>query len=251
MKSYVVALPVGSIGKTTLSRHVLSAFSPAPAILSIESASPSGDEVEILSRDDERGVRVLKARLFAGAGRNTLIIDTGVTDGEMAAQVLSDLADVGQLPPDLTVVIPYLAGRKCAAGLERFAAWLPVGVRRVLVYAQIKGSETEYRALLGSAAEKRVAEFCGEAGIEICPVPLRYSPLLDTDSPYHALIDESGIAGVAGIDLDALRAKATKARGDVDAESRLGLALDGIGFARKAAANLRAVYDYLSGEAQS
>ena len=102
-----------------------------------------------------------------------------------------------------------------------------------------------------SAAGKQVADFCAASGIEVCPLPVYYSPLLDADSPYHALIDGSGVDGVAGIDLDALRAKATKARGDVDAEARLGLALDGIGFARKAAANLRAVYDYLSGEAQS
>ena len=114
MKSYVVALPVGSIGKTTITRHVLAAHASHPAILSIESASPGGDEVELLSRDDERGGRVLKTRLFAGDGKHTLIVDSGVTDSELCAQVLAELADVDQLPTDLTVVIPFEAGRKCA-----------------------------------------------------------------------------------------------------------------------------------------
>jgi hypothetical protein len=65
------------------------------------------------------------------------------------------------------------------------------------------------------------------------------------------LLDGTGIAGVAGIDLDALREKAAKARGNVDAEARLGLALDGIGFAKRAEANLREVYEYLSGAMQT
>jgi len=251
MKSYVVALPVGSIGKTTVARHVLAAHSPHPAILSIESASPGGDEVELLSRDDERGARVLKTRLFAGDGPSTLIVDSGVTDGELCAQVLAELAEVDQLPPDLTIVIPFEAGRKCASGLEKFAGKLPRAVRRVLVYNLVHKGEPGFRELRDSTAGKQVSDFCASAGIEVCPVPVYYSPILDADSPYHSLLNESGIAGVAGIDLDALREKAAQAHGNVDAEARLGLALDGIGFAKKAAVNLRAVYDYLCDGAQS
>ncbi len=246
MKSYAVVLPVGNIGKTTISRHVLASHAPHPSILSIESASPGGDEVELLSRDDERGARVLKTRLFAGNDKHTLIVDSGVTDSELCAQVLTELSDVGQLPTDLTVVMPFESGRKCASGVERFAGRLPDGVRRILVYNLVRGAEKGWASVRESAAGKQVADFCASTGIEVCPVPVYYSPLLDADSPYHALLDESGIAGVAGIDLGALREKATKARGNVDAEARLGLALDGIGFAKKAAANLRAVYDYLS-----
>lgn len=251
MKSYAVVLPVGNIGKTTMSHHVLAAHAPRPSILSIESASPGGDEVELLSRDDERGVRVLKTRLFAGDGTHTLIVDSGVTDSELCAQVLTELAEVDQLPASLTIVMPFEAGRKCASGLERFAARLPAGVHRVLVYNRVRGGEPGWASVRESAAAKQVADFCAASGIEVCPVPVYHSPLLDTDSPYHALLDGSGIAGVAGIDLDALRAKATKARGNVDAEARLGLALDGIGFARKAQTNLREVYEYLSGATQS
>ncbi len=176
-------------------------------------------------------MRVLKTRLFADGGTHTLIVDSGVTDSELCAQVLTELAEVDQLPAGLTIVMPFEGGRKCASGIERFAARLPAGVHRVLVYNRVRGGEPGWAS-----------------GIEVCPVPVYYSPLLDTDSPYHALLDGSGIAGVAGIDLGALRAKATKARGDVDAEARLGLALDGIGFARKAQTNLRAVYDYLAQE---
>lgn len=246
MKIYIVALPVGSIGKTAIAKHVLAAHAPQPSILSIESASPGGDEVELLSRDDERGGRILKTRLFAADGKHTTIIDSGVTDSELCAQVLTELTEVGQLPSEMTVVIPFESGRKCASGLEKFAEKLPRAVRRVLVYNLVRGEEKGWAAALESAAGKQVADFCASSCIEVCPMPVYYSPLLDTDSPYHMLLDGSGVAGVAGIDLDALREKAAKARGNVDAEARLGLALDGIGFAKKALANLRAVYDYLA-----
>ena len=155
MKSYVVALPVGSIGKTTLTRHVLAAHCPYPSILSIESASPGGDEVELLSRDDERGARVLKTRLFAGDGKHTTIIDAGVTDSELCAQVLAELAEVEQLPAGLAVVIPFEAGRKCASGLERFAARLPAGVRRVIVYNLVGNGETGFRGLRAARRWRR------------------------------------------------------------------------------------------------
>jgi hypothetical protein len=254
MKNYVVALPVGSVAKTTLSRHILGAYSPSPSILSIESVSPSGDEVEILNRDDERGARVLKARLFAGDSKHTVIIDAGVTDSEMAAQILSELVEVGQLPADLTVVMPYLAGRKCASGLERFAGKLPPSIRRVLVYSIVQGGPTGFAKVRENDAERKVAKFCAAAGIEICPVPLYYSPLLDQDTPYYSLLQRAGTSGlgdIANIDLDALRAKAVKARGNQDAEAELGLALDAVGFAKRAEANLREVYEYLSGTTQS
>lgn len=251
MKSYIVALPVGSVGKTTIARHILAAHAPSPAILSIESASPAGDEVEILNRDDERGVRVLKTRLFAAHAQSTTIIDAGVTDSELAAQVLRDLMEMDQLLTDVTVVLPYLAGKKSASGLEKFAAKLPAAVRKVLVYSQARDGERGFGALRATKAELGVAEFCGRAGIDICPTPVYYCPLLDTDSPYHSLLGVDGIAGVASIDLDALRAKAGKVRGDMDAEARLGLALDGVGFAKRALANLRAVYEYLARPARA
>jgi hypothetical protein len=254
MKIYVVALPVGSVAKTTLSRHVLGAYAPSPSILSVESVSPSGDEVEILNRDDERGTLILKARLFAGDAKHTVIIDAGVTDSEMAAQILTELVEVGQLIADITVVMPYLAGRKCASGLERFVAKLPTAIRRVLVYSIVQGGPTGFAKLRENDAEHKVAEFCAKAGIEICPVPMYYSALLDQDTPYYSLLQRAGatgLGGIANIDLDALRAKAVKARGTPDAEAELGLALDGIGFARRAEANLREVYEYLSGVGQS
>lgn len=253
MKLYVVALPVGSVAKTTLSRHVLGAYAPSPSILSIESVSPSGEEIEILNRDDERGARILKARLFAGDAKHTVIIDAGVTDSEMAAQILGELVEVGQLAADVTVVMPYLAGRKCASGLERFAGKLPLSLRKVLVYSLVKGAEAGFKTLRESAAEQAVAKFCSGTGIEICPVPMYYSPLLDQDTPYYSLLQRSGAAGLGGvsnIDLEALRAKAVKARGNQDVEAELGMALDGIGFARRAEANLREVYEYLSGATQ-
>ena len=116
MKTFVCAVTVGSAGKTTISRHILSAHAAAPAVLSIESATPSGEEVELFERSDSRTLLALKTRLVAPDQSRTLIIDAGVTDSELVAQALGDLTKIRHLS-HITVVMPVLLDRKGLTGL--------------------------------------------------------------------------------------------------------------------------------------
>lgn len=246
-KTFVQAVPVGSAGKTMFTRHVTAAYAPAPAVLSVESATPSGDEVELFERSDSRTVLALKARLIAPDPKKTLIIDAGVTDSELVAQALTDLAKIRPLS-HVTVVIPVLTDRKGLTGLERFAPTLPASVRRVAVLSRVQDEET-HRDFLAGKHGKAVTAFCEARGVELCPVPFFYSPLLDTSSEYHTLMAKDGLRGVADLDIEALIAAAQSKREDKDksAEARFGLALDGIGMANEALANTRAIYDFISG----
>jgi hypothetical protein len=246
-QTLVSAVTVGSAGKTTITRHVIAAHAPSPAVLSIESATPSGDEVELFERSDARTLLALKARLIAPDPSRTLIIDAGVTDSELVAQALRELSAIRPLS-HVTVVVPVLTDRKGLIGLERFAPTLPASVRRVVVLSQVQDEKAhqDFRAgKLGSA----VAAFCEAQSVELCPVPLYYSPLLDVHAPHHALLGKDGLRGVAALDIDALCSATLAKRGDMDAEARLGLAIDGVGLAQSALENTRAIYDYLSGGA--
>jgi hypothetical protein len=246
-KTFVTAITVGSAGKTTLTRHVLSAHTPAPAVLSIESATPAGDEVELFQRSDSRTILALKARLIAPDPKRTLIIDAGVTDSELVAQALAELSKIRPLA-HVTVIIPVLTDRKGLTGLERFAPTLPASVRRVVVLSQVQ-DENAHTEFLAGRLGQAVTAFCKSTGVELCPVPMLYSPLLDTSAAHHTLLGAAGLAGVAELDIDALVAAAQAKRGDKDAEAKFGLALDGIGMAQSALANTRAIYDYLEGGA--
>lgn len=247
-QTYVSAVTVGSAGKTTITRHVIAAHAPSPAVLSVESATPAGDEVELFERSDARTVLALKARLIAPDPSRTLIIDAGVTDSELVAQALRELSVIRPLS-HVTVVVPVLTDRKGLTGLERFALTLPTSVRRVAVLSQVP-DEAGHAAFLAGKLGQAVAAFCEAQGVELCPTPLYYSPLLDMHAPHHALMGKDGLAGVAALDIDALCAAALAKRGDMDAEARLGLALDGVGLAQRALENTRAIYDYLSGGAR-
>ena len=244
MKTFVCVMTVGSAGKTTLSRHVLATHAPAPEVLSVESATPSGEEVELFERSDSRTLLALKARLIAPDPARTLVIDAGVTDSELVAQALGDLSKLRQLA-HITVVMPVLLDRKGLTGLERYAPQLPTGVRKVAVLSQVE-DERAHADFLSGKLGQAVSAFCASSGVELCPVPLFYSPLLDTSAAHHALLGPAGLRGVAELDIDALISAAQSKRGDRDAEARFGLALDGIGMAQTALANTRAIYDYLS-----
>lgn len=244
-KTFIVAVTVGSAGKTTLSRHVLSSHAPSPAVLSVESATPAGDEVELFERSDSRTLLALKARLIAPDPARTLIIDAGVTDSELVAQALTELSKIRPLT-HITVVMPVLIDRKGLTGLERYAQQLPPGVRRVAVLSQVHDAIAHTSFLQGKIGQA-VTAFCKSTGVDLCPVPLFYSPLLDTSAAHHTLLTPAGLVGVAELDIDALIAAAQAKRGDKDAEARFGLALDGIGMAQSALANTRAIYDYLAG----
>ena len=246
-KTFISAVTVGNASKTTLTRHVIAAHAPAPAVLSVESATPTGEEVELFSRSDSRTILALKARLIAPDPARTLVIDAGVTDSELVAQALTELAKLRPLS-HVTVLIPVLCDRKGLTGLERYAPTLPPSVRRVAVLSQVS-DEAAHAAFLAGKLGQAVSAFCSAHSVELCPVPLMYSPLLDTSAAHHALLGPSGLAGVADLDIDALIAAAQSKRGDKDSEARFGLALDGIGMAQAALANTRAIYDYLAGGA--
>lgn len=245
MKTFITAVTVGSAGKTTLTRHVIAAHAPDPAVLSVESATPAGDEVELFERSDSRTLLALKARLIAPDRERTLIIDAGVTDSELIAQALSELAKIRPLT-HVTTIIPVLCDRKGLTGLERFAPQLPPCIRRVAVLSQVP-DEPAHTAFLAGKLGQAVDAFCKTHGVELCPAPLYYSPLLDTSAAHHSLLGPAGLRGVAELDIDALIAAAQSKRGDKDAEARFGLALDGIGMAQAALENARAIYDFLSG----
>lgn len=244
-KTFVTSITVGSAAKTMIARNVIAAYAPAPAVLSVESATPNGDEVELFQRSDSRTLLALKPRLIAPDPKRTLIIDAGVTDSELVAQALTDLAKIRPLG-HITVVIPVLTDRKGLTGLERFAPTLPPSVRRVAVLSQVQ-DEKAHTDFLASKHGQAVTAFCEAQSVELCPVPFLYSPLLDTSSPHHSLMGADGLRGVADLDIDALIAAAQSKRGDKDAEAKFGLALDGIGMAKDALANTRAIYEFLAG----
>jgi len=242
-RTFVTCITVGSASKTAIARHVIAAHAPAPAVLSIESATPSGDEVELFERSDSRTLLALKARLIAPDPQRTLVIDAGVTDSELIACALSDLSKIRPLE-HVTIVMPVLTDRKGLTGLERFAPQLPPSIRRVAVLAQVQ-DEKAHRDFLAAKTGGAVKTFCEAQGVELCPIPFFYSPLLNTSAAHHTLLGPAGLAGVAELDIDALIAAAQRNRGDKDAEARFGLALDGIGMAKAALQNTRAIYDFL------
>jgi hypothetical protein len=244
MKTFVCVMTVGSAGKTTITRHVLSAHAQSPAVLSVESATPSGEEVELFERSDSRTLLALKARLIAPDQQRTLIIDAGVTDSELVAQALGDLSKIRHLS-HITIVMPVMLNRKGLTGLERFAPQLPEGLRKVAVLSQVEGEKAHADFLAGKLGAALI-DFCKSNSVELCPTPLFYSPLLDTTAAHHALLGPAGLRGVAELDLDSLIAAAQSKRGDKDAEARFGLALDGIGMAQSALKNTRAIYTYLA-----
>lgn len=248
-KAIVSAITVGSVGKTTLTEHVIAAYAPNPGVLSVESATPSGHEVELFERSDSRTLLALKARLVAPDPERTLIIDAGVTDSELVAQALSDLAKLRPLK-HVTVVMPVMTDRKGATGLERFAPTLPDSVRRVAVLSQVE-SEAAHKAFLAGKGGQAIKEFCDAHGVELCPVPLFYCPLLDTDNDYNTLMSAGGLGAVADLDLDAMVEASRKTRRNKDVEYRVGLALDGVTFAQAALKNTRQVYDFITGEGAS
>ena len=244
-RTFASAVPVGSAGKTTLTNYVMAAYAPNPAVLSVESATPAGNEIELFERSDASMILALKARLIAPDSERTLIVDAGVTDSELVAQALMDLSKLRPLA-HVTVVMPVMTDKKGATGLERYAPTLPDSVRRVAVLSQVE-DYAAHEAFLASDRGKAVSAFCDTHGVELCPVPLLYCPLLDTSSAHHALLNGCGLSDVAELDIDAMVEDMRKKRGNRDIQKRVGLALDGIGMAKAALANTSAVYDFIAG----
>ena len=114
-KTYVVAMTVGSAAKTTLARHVLLPHTLDARIISVESATPDEQATDLYQRSQTQAREMLRFELFARTP-NDKIIDCGVTDSEMAAELLAEVANLGRAR-HITVVLPVLVSAK---GLKAF-----------------------------------------------------------------------------------------------------------------------------------
>lgn len=245
-RTFVVGMTVGSVGKSTLARHVLAANLPGARVLSVESATPDGQESDLYQRGQDQVREALRFELFSrhAAGK---IIDAGVTDSELIADVIGELAAIGRAK-HITVILPVLCESKGLRGLEHFAALLPVGVRRLAILTLLADEAADKKFRAGKYGQA-VTAFCAEHSIALCPTPFLRSDLLDTASSVHAVaMSGRTVAEVASIDLDALAA-GSSAR-DRAAAAQLGLLIGAAAMAPAALANTRAIFEWIQAQAR-
>ncbi len=240
-RTYVVAMTVGSVGKSTLARYVLATHMPGARLLSVESASPSGQEADLYQRGQEQVRDALRFELFA-AEQPGKIVDCGVTDSELVAAVIAELTAIGRAR-HITVGLPLLTEAKGLRGLEHFNALLPTAVNRVAVLTQVEDEAADRKFREGKYGQA-VADYCNEHNIALCPIPFLRSDLLDTAAPVHQVaMSGRTLAEVGSIDLDALAsASAVKDRAHA---AQLGLLIGAAAMAPAAIANARAIYDWI------
>ena len=239
--TYVVGMTVGSVGKSTLARHVLHAHMPVARMLSVESATPDGQESDLYQRGQDQVREALRFELFSRetAGK---IIDCGVTDSELVAEVVTELAAIGRAA-HITVILPVLCESKGLRGLEHFAALLPAGVCRLAILTQVEDEAADKKFRAGKYGQA-VQAYCTEHSIALCPTPFLRSDLLDTSAAVHAIaMSGRTLAEVGSIDLDALSSGST-AR-DRAAAAQLGLLIGAAAMAPAALANTRAIYQWI------
>ena len=241
--TYVVAMTVGSVGKSTLARHVLAAHMPSARLLSVESATPSGQETDLYQRGDEQVREALRFELFAAATAGK-VVDCGVTDSELVAEVLAEIATLNRAG-HITAVLPVLTEAKGLRGLEHFGAKLPAGVRKVAVLVQVADAAAHSKFMQGKVG-KAVEAYCADQGIGLCPVPFYKNDLLDTDSRVHEVaLDGRTLADVVNLDLDKL-AIDTRQGQNRAAAAQLGLLIGAAALAPAALGNTRAVYEWIA-----
>ena len=240
-RTLVVGMTVGSVGKSTLARHVLAAHMPAARLLSVESATPDGQESDLYQRGQDQVREALRFELFARASGGK-IVDCGVTDSELVAEVVAELAAIGRAD-HITVILPVLVESKGLRGLEHFGALLPPTVRRLAVLTQVEGADA-HRKFRASKYGQAVEAYCESHGIALCPVPFLRSDLLDTSSAVHQVaMSGRALAAVGSIDLDAL-ASASSARDRAQA-AQLGLLIGAAAMAPAEIQNTRVIYDWI------
>jgi len=240
-RTYVVGMTCGSVGKSTLARHVLHTHMPVARMLSVESATPDGQESDLYQRGQDQVREALRFELFSreAAGK---IIDCGVTDSELVAEVVTELAAIARAG-HITVILPVLCESKGLRGLEHFAALLPAGVRRLAILTQVE-DEAADKKFRGGRYGAAVTAYCTEHGIALCPIPFLRSDLLDTASSVHAVaMIGRTLSEVGSIDLDALAA-GSSAR-DRAAAAQLGLLIGAAAMAPAAIENTRAIYQWI------
>lgn len=237
----IVGMTVGSVGKSTLARHVLAAHMSDGHLISVESATPDGQEADLYQRGQDQVREALRFELFAQAAGGK-VIDCGVTDSELVASVIAELAAIGRAD-HITVILPVLVESKGLRGLEHFGALLPATVRRLAVLTQVEDAGT-HRKFLASKYGQAVEAYCESHRIALCPVPFLRSDLLDTSSAVHQVaMSGRKLAEVGSIDLDAL-ASASSARDRAQA-AQLGLLIGAAAMAPAAIENTRAIYQWI------
>jgi hypothetical protein len=241
--TFVTAMTVGSASKTTLARHVLLAHMDGARLLSVESATPSGQEADLYQRGQDQVREALRFELFAAAPGGK-IIDCGVTDSELVAEVVAEIATIGRAQ-HITVVLPVLVEAKGLKGLESFGAKLPAQVRKVAVLTQVADAAAAAR-FRDSKVGKAVETYCAEHQIALCPIPFLKNDLLDSDTRVHEVaMDGRTLADVANLDLDKLAIDTQNGQNRA-AAAQLGLLIGAAALAPSALENTRAIYDWIA-----
>ena len=239
-KTYVTAMTVGSAAKTTLARHVLLPHTRGARIISVESATPDEQATDLYQRGESQVREMLRFELFARSAQDK-IIDCGVTDSEMAAELLTEVATLGRAQ-HITVVLPVLVDPKGLRGLEHFAGLLPSSVRKVAVLTRVRDGATAQKFLIGKVGAA-VTRYCCEQGIALCPIPFLHSDLLDSDAAVHAVaLRGRTLEAVAALDLDAL---ASQTAPDREHAAQFGLLIGAAAMAPAAIENARAIYRWI------
>ena len=240
-RTYVVAMTVGSVGKSTLAHHVLHAHMPSARLLAVESATPTGQESDLYQRGQDQVLEALRFELFARAPAGK-IVDCGVTDSEMVGEVIAELSAIGRAS-HITIVLPVLIEAKGLRGLEHFGSILPADVRRLAVLTQVEdaGADKKFRAgKYGQAVEA----YCTEHKIALCPIPFLRSDLLDTGAAVHQVaMSGRTLAEVGRIDLDAL--SSSGAGKDRAQAAQLGLLIGAAAMAPAAIQNTSAIFEWI------
>ena len=240
-RTYVTAMTVGSAGKTTLARHVLLPHASDARLITVESATPDEQATDLYQRGQSQVREMLRYELFA-VGPQDKIIDAGVTDSEMAAELLTEVVTLGRAQ-HITVVLPVLLEPKGLRGLEHFGALLPKAVRKVAVLTRVRDAETAKKFLSGKVGSA-VVRYCADQDIGLCPIPFLNSDLLDTDSTVHAVaLRGRTLTEVAALDLDAL---AIQVAPDRDHAAQFGLLIGAAAMAPPAMENARAIYQWIA-----
>lgn len=237
----VVGMTVGSVGKSTLARHVLAAHMSDAHLISVESATPDGQEADLYQRGQDQVREALRFELFSQAPGGK-VIDCGVTDSELVASVIAELAAIGR-SAHITVILPVLIEPKGLRGLEHFGALLPATVRRLAVLTQVEDAVADKKFRAGKLGQA-VAAYCTEHKIALCPIPFLRSDLLDTGAAVHQVaMSGRTLAEVGRIDLDALASSG--AGKDRAQAAQLGLLIGAAAMAPAAIQNTSAIFEWI------
>ena len=240
-RTYVTAMTVGSADKTTLARHVLLPHASSARLITVESATPDEQATDLYQRGQDQVREMLRYELFAVASQDK-IIDCGVTDSEMTAELLTEVVALRRAQ-HITVVLPVLIDPKGLRGLEHFGGLLPKAVRKVAVLTRVRNAETA-KKFLGGKVGSAVVRYCADQDIALCPVPFVNCDLLDTDSTVHAVaLHGRTLTEVAALDLDAL---ATQVAPDREHAAQFGLLIGAAAMAPLALENAHAIYQWIT-----